>query len=120
MSTTTIVGTRGETRGRLGERTPRSDGVSKTSGSFAYASDLHRDGMLFGATLRSHLAYTRIRRLDLSGAWSSPGVAAVMTASDVPGKNRFGLNFDDQPVLAEDVVRYAGEPIAVLAAAQLP
>ncbi len=92
------------------------DGVPKVMGSFAYASDLHRDGMLFGATLRSPLAHARVRRVDIASAVASPGVAAVMVASDVPGTNRFGLNFFDQPVLAEDVVRYSGEPIAVVAA----
>ena len=112
MATITTVGT----RGRVGEAAPRIDGVPKVTGSFAYASDLHRDGMLFGATLRSPLAHARIRRVDTSLAVASPGVAAVMLGSDVPGKNRFGLNFFDQPVLAEDVVRYSGEPIAVVAA----
>jgi xanthine dehydrogenase D subunit len=111
----TITPVRG--RGRIGESFERIDGVPKVSGAFAYASDLHREGMLFGATLRSPLAHARIAHLDVSAALAHPGVAAVLVASDVPGKNRFGLNFDDQPVLAEDVVRYAGEPIAVVAAA---
>ena len=103
-------------RGRVGDRTPRSDGVPKVKGTFAYASDLHRDGMLYGATLRSPVSYARIRSVDITPALVTPGVVAVLLAADVPGKNRFGLNFDDQPVLAEDVVRYTGEPIAVVAA----
>jgi len=111
---TTIITT--GTRGRVGEAAPRIDGVPKVEGSFAYASDLHREGMLFGATLRSKPAYARIRSIDTSMAVASPGVAAVMLGADVPGINRFGLNFIDQPVLADDVVRYAGEPIAVVAA----
>ncbi len=102
--------------GRVGERATRLDGYPKVTGQFAYASDLHRDGMLFGATLRSPVASARIRSLDLSGVAGSPGVAAVLVAADVPGKNRFGLNFDDQPVLADTVVRYQGEPVAVVAA----
>ena len=112
MTTITTTGT----RGRVGEAAPRIDGVPKVEGSFAYASDLHREGMLFGATLRSEPAYARIRSVDTSMADASPGVAAVMLGADVPGINRFGLNFIDQPVLADDVVRYAGEPIAVVAA----
>ena len=112
MDTITTVGT----RGRVGEATPRIDGEPKVTGAFGYASDLHREGMLFGATLRSQVAYARIHSVDTSGAAATPGVVAVMLGSDVPGKNRFGLNFFDQPVLAEDVVRYSGEPIAILAA----
>ena len=72
--------------------------------------------MLHGATLRSPVPYARIRGVDVTPALVTPGVVAVVLAADIPGKNRFGLNFDDQPVLAEDVVRYAGEPIAVVAA----
>ena len=112
LSTLTTV----ENRGRIGEATLRIDGVPKVAGAFRYASDLHRDGMLFGATLRSPLASARVRRVDVSAAAALPGVAAVLVWTDLPGKNRFGLNFDDQPVLAEDVVRYVGEPIAVVAA----
>ena len=45
-----------------------------------------------------------------------PGVYAVLTADDVPGAKRYGLEFQDQPVLAMDVVRYQGEPVALVAA----
>jgi len=100
----------------VGDSALRIDGVPKVTGSFAYASDLHRDGMLYGATLRSPLASARVRRLEVSAALADAAVAAVLVAADVPGKNRFGLNFDDQPVLAESVVRYAGEPLAIVAA----
>ncbi len=103
--------------GRIGDPAERLDGVPKVTGAFEYASDLRREGMLFGATLRSPLAHARIRRVDIARALASPGVEAVLLARDVPGKKRFGLNFDDQPVLAAGVVRYAGEPVAVLAAA---
>ena len=41
---------------------------------------------------------------------------AVLTIDDVPGKKTFGLEFSDQPVMADGLVRYAGEPVAVLAA----
>lgn len=104
------------TGARVGEGALRTDGVPKVTGAFTYASDLHRDTMLHGATVRSPLAHARIRRVDVSPALKVGGVAAVAVAADVPGKNRFGLNFDDQPVLADEVVRYAGEPIAVVAA----
>ncbi len=105
--------------GGIGDPAKRLDGVEKVTGAFEYASDLCRDGMLFGATLRSPIASARIRRVDIAEALASPGVEAVLLAADVPGKNRFGLNFDDQPVLAEGLVRYAGEPVAVVAATSL-
>lgn len=112
LSTTTEI----TTGGRVGQGALRIDGVPKAVGAFAYASDLHRDGMLFGATLRSPIASARIVGIDVSRALAVAGVVAVMVADDLPAKRHFGLNFDDQPVLAEDLVRYAGEPLAIVAA----
>ena len=48
--------------------------------------------------------------------WALPGVVTVVTAEDVPGSPLYGLEHRDQPVFAADVVRYAGEPIAAVAA----
>jgi len=95
------------------------DGVPKVRGAFEYASDLHRDGMLWGATLRSPHPHARIVAIDTSAALKAPGVCAVLTHADVPGKKTFGLDVQDQPVLAIDVVRYAGEAVAVVAAEDL-
>jgi CO/xanthine dehydrogenase Mo-binding subunit len=100
----------------VGQSVARVDGVPKVKGAFEYASDLHRDGMLFGATLRSPHPSARILEIDISAASSMPGVHAVMTHRDVPGKKAFGLDVQDQPVLASDVVRYAGEAVAIVAA----
>jgi CO/xanthine dehydrogenase Mo-binding subunit len=103
-------------KGGVGESVRRIDGVPKVKGEFDYASDLRRDGMLWGATLRSPHPHARIVSLDPSRASAAPGVSAVLTAADVPGKKTFGLDVQDQPVLAMDVVRYAGEAVAVVAA----
>jgi CO/xanthine dehydrogenase Mo-binding subunit len=103
-------------KGGIGESVRRIDGVPKVMGEFEYASDLHRDGMLWGATLRSPHPYARIVGIDVSEAAATPGVHAVLTQKDVPGKKTFGLDVQDQPVLAIDVVRYAGEPVAIVAA----
>ncbi len=102
--------------GRVGELLPRVDGVPKVAGEFAFASDLHAAGMLWGHTLRSPHAHARVRSIDVSAALSSPGVHAVQTHEDVPGRAHYGLEFADQPVLAVDRVRYFGEPVALVAA----
>ncbi len=65
--------------------------------------------------MRPH-AHALIRAIDLSAALTMPGVHAVLTHDDVPGKKTYGLEFSDQPVLAIDRVRYFGEPVAVVAA----
>src|SRR3989454_8360102 len=102
-------------KGGIGESVRRVDGIPKVKGEFEYASDLRRDGMLWGATLRSPHPHARIVSVDISAAAAEPGVYAVLTAADVPGKKTFGLDVQDQPVLASDVVRYAGEAIAIVA-----
>ena len=102
--------------GRVGESVKRVDGVPKTTGEFAYASDLSAAGMLWGHTLRSPHAHARVQSIDFSAALMLPGVRAVLTHDDVPGQKTYGLEFADQPVLAIDRVRYFGEPVAVVAA----
>ncbi len=102
--------------GRVGESVLRSDGTPKTTGEFAYSSDLQAPGMLWGHTLRSPHAHARIVSVDLSAALALAGVHAVLTQEDVPGQKTYGLEFPDQPVLAIDRVRYVGEPVAIVAA----
>src|SRR2546430_12056213 len=102
--------------GRVGEIVPRVDGIPKVTGEFAYSSDLQAAGMLWGHTLRSPHAHARIAGIDVSGAVGMPGVHAVLTHEDVPGAKRYGLEFQDQPVLAYDRARYFGEPVALVAA----
>jgi len=92
------------------------DAVPKVTGEFAYSSDLHAAGMLWGNTVRSPHAHARILEIDVSEALGMPGVHAVLTHADVPGAKTYGLEFQDQPVLAIDRVRYFGEPVAIVAA----
>lgn len=102
--------------GWIGESLRRADGMPKTTGEFEYASDLHAAGMLWGHTLRSPHAHALVHAIDIAGALTMPGVHAVLTHADVPGRKTYGLEFSDQPVLAIDRVRYFGEPVAIVAA----
>jgi xanthine dehydrogenase D subunit len=102
--------------GRLGESVARPDGVPKVRGEFAFSSDLYAEGMLWGHIVRSPHPAAVIRGIDVSGALRIPGVRAVLTADEVPGRKTFGLDYPDQPVFAWEVVRYLGEPVAAVAA----
>ena len=102
--------------GTIGTSSPRPDGAPKVTGEFAYSSDLHAEGMLWAATVRSPHPHARIMSIDTAAAAGMDGVHTVLTHRDIPGRNRYGLEVRDQPVLAADVVRYAGEPVAVVAA----
>jgi CO/xanthine dehydrogenase Mo-binding subunit len=110
------VATRGE---RIGESARRVEGVPKVTGEYAYGSDLHAEHMLWGVTVRSPHASARIHGIDLTRAARAPGVACVLTSADLPAARTFGLEFADQPVFADGVVRYAGEAVAVVGAETL-
>jgi xanthine dehydrogenase D subunit len=101
---------------RVGESARRPDGPLKVRGEFSYSSDLAVDGMLWGATVRSPHPFARIVSIDAAAAIALPGVHAVLTHKDVPGQKVYGLEIQDQPVLAIDVVRYWGEAVALVAA----
>jgi xanthine dehydrogenase D subunit len=107
-----------ETRiqGGIGQSVARPDGIPKVQGDFAYASDLQDGAMLWGATRRSPHSHARITRIDIAPALAIPGVFAVLTHEDVPGRPTVGQINPDRPVLAGDEVRYWGQPIAVTAA----
>ena len=107
---------RPRTTGRIGESVARPDGIPKTTGAFAFSSDLWADGMLWGQALRSPHPHARIRSINIAPALAIGGVRAVLTADDLPGTGLFGIEHADQPVLAHDVVRYCGEPVALVAA----
>ena len=102
--------------GRIGDSPLRPDGTLKVTGEFAYASDLWMDDMIWGVTLRSPHPHARIRAIDIGPALATPGVYAVLTADDIPGRNAVGLEYDDQPALGTGTVRYVGEPVALVAA----
>ena len=105
-----------EVRGGIGQSVRRPDGIPKVKGEFAYASDAWADRMLWGATLRSPHPRAKIRSIEIGAALRVPGVHAVLTHEDVPGRKTYGLEIHDQPVLAWEDVRYQGEPVAIVAA----
>lgn len=100
----------------VGMRGRRVAGVPRVTGEFVFGTDLRTTGMLHGYVVRSPHAHARILSIDGSKALAMPGVRAVLTSEDLPAKRTYGLEVDDQPVLAGDGVRYEGEPIAVVVA----
>jgi xanthine dehydrogenase D subunit len=107
---------RRESVGGIGISALRPDATPKVTGQFAYGSDLWMDDMIWGVTLRSPHPYAKIRSIAIGEALATGGVYAVLTHDDVPGRNITGLEVADQPVLADGVVRYQGEPVALVAA----
>lgn len=90
-------------------------------GEGRYVSDFHQRGALHLAFVRSPHAHARIERLDPAPALSRPGVVAVLTAKDLAldagGASVVpGMRAAPRPILADEVVRFVGDPIAVIVA----
>ncbi|MGI9301351.1 MAG: molybdopterin cofactor-binding domain-containing protein, partial [Gammaproteobacteria bacterium] len=104
-------------KGAVGTSLPHDSAHLHVSGAAVYTDDIPepRD-MLHAAIGMSSRAHARLTRLDLTPVLAMPGVLAVMTAEDVPGKNNFGPVVADDPVFASDEVQYAGQSIFAVAA----
>ena len=99
----------------VGKPLPRLDGPDSVTGRAIYTVDVALPEMLHIKLFRSAVPHAKIRRLDVSRARALNGVAAVLTADDVPAK-RFGFGVQDEQLLAADKVRYVGDVIAAVAA----
>ncbi|MFH1125251.1 MAG: molybdopterin cofactor-binding domain-containing protein, partial [Pseudomonadota bacterium] len=101
----------------VGKGVPRIDGIPKVTGTATYAGDLILPGMIHGKLLRSPYAHANIAHIDTSKAEKLPGVRAVITGKDFPGKLvGFMKKYSDRPPLAVGKVRYVGEAVAAVAA----
>lgn len=101
----------------IGASVPRPDAVDKVRGEARYADDLAFPGMLHVAVVRSPHPHAKVLSVDASQALGDPDVACIVTHRDVPGANAVHVIVDDQPALADGVVRYIGEPVALVGAA---
>jgi CO/xanthine dehydrogenase Mo-binding subunit len=98
----------------IGVSTPRRDSEPKVRGTTKYVADLPVAGLLHARLLLSHDAHALIRSVDTTAARSLPGVAAVLTAADLPIVAS-GPARANQPLASEEIV-YAGQPIAIVVA----
>ncbi|HEY1310199.1 MAG TPA: xanthine dehydrogenase family protein molybdopterin-binding subunit [Pseudolabrys sp.] len=106
----------------VGRSVPRLEDRPLLLGKGRFAADISFPGQLHMRVVRSNIAHGKIRSIDTSAALKLPGVHAVWTAADVahipPIPFRLtGLKTLEpyrQPVLAREVVRYVGEPVAVI------
>ncbi len=92
---------------------PRIDGREKVTGRVKFGGDLNFDYQLYAKTLRSRYPHARIVAINTEEAEKLPGVRAIITAQDTPGRNEMWGKF---PVLAAEEVKYIGDGVAVVAA----
>jgi CO/xanthine dehydrogenase Mo-binding subunit len=106
--------------GQIGRSVPRLEAREKVTGRAEYTHLMRLPGMLHGKIFRSTVAHGRIKSIDTSAAKKIPGVYRVITAEDVVKvipNPYYGPAFHDQPILAMEKVRFIGEPVAVVLAA---
>src|SRR5712691_3255865 len=116
----------------VGTPVERLEDLRLLRGKGQYVDDLHREGMLHAAILRSAVAHGRIRSIELAKARALPGVRAVFTAQDVAQSSNGAVPTVplrlaplpelvpfEQPVIAHAKVRYVGEPVVVVVADSL-
>ena len=101
----------------VGRSVRRIDAIEKVTGRARYVTDLELPDMLHAKLLRSPYPHARIERVETAAARAVPGVSAVVTSADLGWCDPyFGPAYRDRPILAIDVVRYEGEPVAAVIA----
>ena len=98
----------------VGTSVPRLEGRDKVTGQARYVDDMDLPGMIYGATVRSHIPRGKIKRISFGPGidWSE---FVIVTPKDIPGKNCIALIEDDQPCVADGVVNQPEEAILLLA-----
>ncbi|MDH3333217.1 MAG: xanthine dehydrogenase molybdopterin binding subunit [Gammaproteobacteria bacterium] len=101
----------------VGKPLPHDSAHLHVSGRAAYTDDLPepRD-LLHLAVGMSTVAHASVRDLDLSNVLAAEGVVDTCTAADIPGENNYGSIIKDDPLLADGLVQYVGQPLFVVAA----
>ena len=98
----------------VGASVSRKEGADKLLGRARYVDDIEREGMLYGATVRSAIPRGLIRSIEFDRRidWNE---FTVVTAADIPGDNHIQLIVADQPCLADGQVNHCDEAILLLA-----
>ena len=102
----------------VGRTQVRPDAADKVTGRARFTDDLAFEAMLYARVKRAGVPHAFLRRLNVEKARALPGVAAVLTADDLPGAKNHGLVVADWPILVGlgERVRYVGDALALVAA----
>jgi len=102
----------------IGQIVQRPDAVEKVNGEAIFTDDIQFPGMLHARAKRAMTPHAIVTRLNVEKARQLPGVAAVLTAEDIPGEHNHGLVIYDWPSLVGvgERVRYVGDTVAIVAA----
>ena len=118
MTTTTKV--RGSFRTGVSTAQPHDSAARHVAGTAVFVDDMPAPpGLLHAALVLSPVAHGRLRGIDAAAARRAPGVAAIITATEIPGANDIAPILSSEPLFAEERVEYVGQPVAAVAAATM-
>jgi CO/xanthine dehydrogenase Mo-binding subunit len=100
----------------IGVSYPRSDARDKATGKEKYAADYYGKDLAWAGVARAGAPHGILKGIHIERAQQAPGVIAVLTHKDIFGSNRQGVVRKDQPVLANDKIRYCGDAVALVLA----
>jgi len=104
----------------VGKALPHDSAHLHVAGTAAYTDDLPepRD-LLHLAVGMSPVAHAELRSVDLADVFAAEGVVDVCTAADIPGENNYGSIVKDDPVFADELLEYVGQPVFAVAASSV-
>ena len=101
----------------IGEPLAHDSAHLHVTGEALYCDDIALPAATLHAAFGiSSISHGRIQELDLAPVMATPGVFAVARSADIPGENNYGGAVHDDPIFADDLVQYAGQPIFAVAA----
>ena len=102
---------------QVGKNFEHDSAIRHVTGEAIYIDDIPEDNKLMHAALiTSKHAYAQIKKIDLSKLKKLPFDTYVFSSKDIPGKNDIGPIFGDEPILADNLISYFGQPVGVVVA----
>jgi len=104
-------------KGGVGAQIPHDSASLHVSGEALYIDDLPEpEKLLHGSIVMSPVAHAKLLSVDSSQALKMAGIVDCITAAEIPGHNEIGPIFEGEPLLADKILEYVGQPVAVVAA----
>lgn len=103
----------------IGKAVDRVDGKLKVTGQAKYSADINLPNMAYAVLVQSTIPAGKISSIDSSLAEKSPGVIAVLTHQNAPRLKKSDTDKNNAPILQDNIIRFAGQNIAVVVASTL-
>ncbi len=100
----------------IGSSSIRPDAKEKLTGKTKFLTDIHDEDFLYAAPVYSSIPFGKILSIDTSKSEIVKGYIDFISAKDIPGENQIGVIFQDQPLFADEIVRYIGDCIGLIIA----